>query len=133
MYKVTHNLNQAFTMIETIFVIVIIGILAAVAIPKLAATRDDANAVKIANAVSVCINDAGDEYIRTGSFHGFTQKDANLTVSCRFASKCFEFVEDDDNGSLSVDANTSQDSRACKSAQDIASRNLLSSVHSFYF
>ena len=36
-------------MIELIFVIVIIGILAAVAIPKLAATRDDA---KISNIIS---------------------------------------------------------------------------------
>ncbi|KIM13366.1 MAG: hypothetical protein KU38_01565 [Sulfurovum sp. FS08-3] len=33
---------QAFTMIELVFAIVIIGILAAVAVPKLAATRDDA-------------------------------------------------------------------------------------------
>lgn len=32
----------AFTMIELVFVIVILGILAAIAIPKLAATRDDA-------------------------------------------------------------------------------------------
>ena len=35
-------MKKAFTMIEIIFVIVIIGILASVALPRLAATRDDA-------------------------------------------------------------------------------------------
>lgn len=40
--------SSAFTMIELIFVIVIIGILAAVAIPKLNATRDDAEVSKMA-------------------------------------------------------------------------------------
>ena len=39
-------------MIELIFVIVIIGILAAVAIPKLAATRDDAKISALANNVA---------------------------------------------------------------------------------
>jgi general secretion pathway protein G len=34
--------KKAFTMVELVFVIVIIGILSAIAIPKLAATRDDA-------------------------------------------------------------------------------------------
>ena len=34
--------KKAFTMIELVFVIVVIGILSAIAIPKLAATRDDA-------------------------------------------------------------------------------------------
>jgi len=34
--------NKAFTMIEIVFVIVILGILAAVAIPRFAATRTDA-------------------------------------------------------------------------------------------
>ena len=38
--------KKAFTMIELIFVIVVIGILAAIAVPKLAATRDDAHITK---------------------------------------------------------------------------------------
>ena len=35
-------MKKAFTMLELVFVIVVIGILSAIAIPKFAATRDDA-------------------------------------------------------------------------------------------
>jgi general secretion pathway protein G len=35
-------MKKAFTMVELVFVIVVIGILSAIAIPKFAATRDDA-------------------------------------------------------------------------------------------
>ena len=38
--------RTAFTMIELVFVVVVIGILSAIAIPKLAATRDDAQMAK---------------------------------------------------------------------------------------
>ena len=38
--------RNAFTMVELVFVIVIIGILAAIAVPKMAATRDDATVTK---------------------------------------------------------------------------------------
>lgn len=57
-------------MIELIFVIVILGILAAVAIPKLAATRDDANIAKGASEVSTLISDVGAFYTAQGAFGG---------------------------------------------------------------
>jgi general secretion pathway protein G len=41
-----NNKRKAFTMVELVFVIVILGILTAIAIPRLAATRDDAEIAK---------------------------------------------------------------------------------------
>ncbi len=40
-------MKKAFTMIELIFVIVVLGILAGIAVPRLAATRDDATIAKM--------------------------------------------------------------------------------------
>lgn len=50
--------KNAFTMIELIFVIVIIGILASVAIPRLSATRDDAKIAKTVSNLKVLLYDA---------------------------------------------------------------------------
>lgn len=46
-------MRQAFTMVELIFVIVILGILAAIAIPRLNATRDDAKVSAMAQKISI--------------------------------------------------------------------------------
>ena len=56
-----------FTMIELIFVIVIIGILAAVAIPKLAATRDDAKISSIVANARTFTGDLTSYYTSQGS------------------------------------------------------------------
>jgi len=46
------NSKQGFTIIELVFVIVVIGILSAIAIPRLAVTRDDAMLVKVRSQVA---------------------------------------------------------------------------------
>lgn len=61
-------MKKAFTMIELIFIIVILGILAAIAIPKLAATRDDAELSKAATNLSTAVQDLASFYTSQGNF-----------------------------------------------------------------
>ena len=61
-------MRKGFTMIELIFVIVILGVLASVAIPRLAATRDDAEVAKAATNLTTAVSDLTAYYTAKGSF-----------------------------------------------------------------
>lgn len=65
--------KNAFTMIELVFVIVILGVLAAVIVPKLAATRADAEASTRAHTIMTAANEIVSYAVAVG------QTDSNLS------------------------------------------------------
>ncbi|MDO2408908.1 type II secretion system protein [Campylobacter magnus] len=71
-------MKKGFTMIELIFVIVILGILASVAIPRLAATRTDAEISAAVSNLRTILSDAAAYYAVKGEF-GSTVKWKDIT------------------------------------------------------
>lgn len=86
------NLNQkvypatmrgGWTLIELIFIMVVIGILAGIAIKKLSVTRDDAALSTDVSNMNICIKDAQTFYTATGQdFTNTNNSTACTSVTC---------------------------------------------------
>jgi len=86
----------AFTMIELIFVIVILGILAAVAIPKLGATRDDAERVKTLEDIRNASKEIIAFYTARGEDINFSYlEDDNRTIVSKLVNQGWIKIEND--------------------------------------
>ncbi len=117
-------MKKAFTMIELVFVIVILGILASVAIPKLAATRDDAEVATGVQRVNHLITGLASYYTVHGIFDSNLSKMTHealmdssdnpfsgdfKTTPAYFGNSvltksCIKVVADDNNGTLTLTA-----------------------------
>jgi len=141
-------MRSAFTMIELVFVIVILGVLASVAIPKLVVTRDDAEVATGLQRANHLVTSIASYYTSKGAFDSNLSKMTNemlmdssgnlftgdfKTTPAYFGNKamtksCLKVEADDSNGTLTISA-ASDGSSYCEAL--IKQSQSLLKVHKF--
>jgi len=117
------NMRSAFTMIELIFVMVVVGILASVALGRLAAVRDDAKITTDIAKMSACISDAGMYY--TARAQDLSAGDSDNCDSV----KCFNIIYGTNGSNFTVSTNPLGDSY-CKRVNELGGH--LAGVYNFH-
>jgi len=139
--------RAGFTMIELIFVIVILGILAAVAIPKLAATRTDAEVSKGASDVATLVSDLGAYYTSQGKFNFDAAGVATMTnvpvdatqatdgtafnYEVPTGTDCVQITISDTDGAVTVAGTGAAVNTACDSIITVITKNGLVKTQKF--
>jgi len=115
--------RSAFTMVELVFVILVVGLLASVAIPKAQANRTEAKTTTELHSLATRIQTIANRYTAAGVF--------DLAETEYIKTDCFTFANSsDENGTIhiAVERNSNTDP-FCERAEEQAIKNGLVGEH----
>jgi general secretion pathway protein G len=118
----TTNKKSGFSLVEMIVVIVIIGIIAAIAVPKLLSTKDEATASSIKQDIATAVSAIRSYYLMNGTITSINQavnlnnknwtfSDNNLTATFTETNACVTIKVTPPN--LTVTLDTTNDGSVC--------------------